>query len=345
MRGKPGPDYRSCSIGSRSSVSTSTPASCSATSTAASPTASSRPRPPAVPGTATVRERQHGAGRRTTTRRSASVFASSVLRSDEIVIARSAATKQSRERGPYVPLDCFASLAMTPLVRRKCNSPYSRKRRAARGAHGASIRAVAVDATLVAIVLIFAQSVLVALVIRIGRNMRQGQAKRRRLRRRATTPAGAMAGPCATVVVANRVVRRGSDECGDARLAALSAHRQRATQTAPWRAQARWSSMSSRHPPAREAHAVLSPRYYLVLSDANITVAQIAPVKIFFMRDARRTPGAPGFEWSPRREAAGSQGETFLSSDSKDALWAKFFMGAPRRQRQSVERYNIVKRA
>jgi len=34
-----------------------------------------------------------------------------------------------------------------------------------------------------------------------------------------------------------------------------------------------------------------------------------------------------------------------LSSDSKDALWARFFMGAPQRQRQSVERYSIVKRA
>ena len=32
----------------------------------------------------------------------------------------------------------------------------------------------------------------------------------------------------------------------------------------------------------------------------------------------------------------------FLSSDLKDALWARFFMGAPRRQRRSVERYNIV---
>jgi hypothetical protein len=34
-----------------------------------------------------------------------------------------------------------------------------------------------------------------------------------------------------------------------------------------------------------------------------------------------------------------------LSNDSKDALWDKFFTGAPRRQRRSVERYNIVKRA
>ena len=35
----------------------------------------------------------------------------------------------------------------------------------------------------------------------------------------------------------------------------------------------------------------------------------------------------------------------FLSSDSKDALWDRFFMGAPQRQRRSVERYSIVKRA
>ena len=35
----------------------------------------------------------------------------------------------------------------------------------------------------------------------------------------------------------------------------------------------------------------------------------------------------------------------FLSSDSKDALWARFFTGAPQRQRRSVARYNIVKRA
>src|SRR5215469_18357487 len=29
----------------------------------------------------------------------------------------------------------------------------------------------------------------------------------------------------------------------------------------------------------------------------------------------------------------------------RDALWARFFMAAPRRQRQSVERYSVVKRA
>ena len=32
-------------------------------------------------------------------------------------------------------------------------------------------------------------------------------------------------------------------------------------------------------------------------------------------------------------------------SGMKDALWARFFTGAPRRLRRSVERYSIVKRA
>ena len=34
-----------------------------------------------------------------------------------------------------------------------------------------------------------------------------------------------------------------------------------------------------------------------------------------------------------------------FSLEWKDALWARFSMGAPARQRQSVERYSIVKRA
>src|ERR1700679_3536421 len=46
------------------------------------------------------------------------------------------------------------------------------------------LRRVAADAALHAIVRIAAQPVLVALVIRIGRDMRQGQAKRSRLRSR-----------------------------------------------------------------------------------------------------------------------------------------------------------------
>ena len=33
------------------------------------------------------------------------------------------------------------------------------------------------------------------------------------------------------------------------------------------------------------------------------------------------------------------------SSEWKDVLWGRFYTGAPERQRQSVERYNIVKRA
>ena len=35
----------------------------------------------------------------------------------------------------------------------------------------------------------------------------------------------------------------------------------------------------------------------------------------------------------------------FLSHESKDALWDKFYTAAPQRRRQSVERYTIVKRA
>jgi hypothetical protein len=35
-------------------------------------------------------------------------------------------------------------------------------------------------------------------------------------------------------------------------------------------------------------------------------------------------------------------GGAFLSSDSKDALWARFYTGAPQRQRRSGERYSIV---
>ena len=35
----------------------------------------------------------------------------------------------------------------------------------------------------------------------------------------------------------------------------------------------------------------------------------------------------------------------FLSTEWKEALWARFYTAAPRRQRQSVEQYKIVKRA
>jgi hypothetical protein len=34
-----------------------------------------------------------------------------------------------------------------------------------------------------------------------------------------------------------------------------------------------------------------------------------------------------------------------LSDDSKEALWDKYYTAAPRRRRQSVEQYKIVKRA
>jgi hypothetical protein len=35
----------------------------------------------------------------------------------------------------------------------------------------------------------------------------------------------------------------------------------------------------------------------------------------------------------------------YFSEREKEALWDKFYTGAPPRQRRSVERYNIVKRA
>jgi hypothetical protein len=35
----------------------------------------------------------------------------------------------------------------------------------------------------------------------------------------------------------------------------------------------------------------------------------------------------------------------YFSEREKEALWDKFFTGAPARLRQSVERYSIVKRA
>jgi hypothetical protein len=35
----------------------------------------------------------------------------------------------------------------------------------------------------------------------------------------------------------------------------------------------------------------------------------------------------------------------YFSEREKEALWDRFYTGAPRRQRRSVERYNIVKRA
>jgi phospholipase/lecithinase/hemolysin len=50
-------------------------------------------------------------------------------------------------------------------------------------------------------------------------------------------------------------------------------------------------------------------------------------------------PKAPSSCFVPAFDGA------FLSSESKDALWARFFTGAPQRQRRSVERYSIVKRA
>jgi hypothetical protein len=55
----------------------------------------------------------------------------------------------------------------------------------------------------------------------------------------------------------------------------------------------------------------------------------------------------PWLGWAangPRCLIPGFDGAMF-SIEWKEALWARFFMEAPRRQRRSVERYSIVKRA
>src|SRR3984885_2499218 len=68
---------------------------------------------------------------------------------------------------------------------------------------------VAADAALHAIVRIAAQPVLVALVIRIGRDMRQGQAKRSRLRSRGRHHGcGGHRWAMRHIMVVNRVARR-----------------------------------------------------------------------------------------------------------------------------------------
>src|SRR6204780_1072743 len=67
---------------------------------------------------------------------------------------------------------------------------------------------VAADAALHAIVRIAAQPVLVALVIRIGRDMRQGQAKRSRLRSRGHNHGRGGHRWAARSSVVNRMVRR-----------------------------------------------------------------------------------------------------------------------------------------
>ena len=56
-------------------------------------------------------------------------------------------------------------------------------------------------------------------------------------------------------------------------------------------------------------------------------------LRLFYLKPTRSGCLVPGFDGA------------LFSGEWKDALWARFFMGAPRRQRRSVERYNIVKRA
>lgn len=58
----------------------------------------------------------------------------------------------------------------------------------------------------------------------------------------------------------------------------------------------------------------------------------------------RSRRGEPGHSHIPWCLIPGFDGAVF-SQEWKEALWARFTMGAPQRQRRSVERYSIVKRA
>ncbi len=71
-------------------------------------------------------------------------------------------------------------------------------------------------------------------------------------------------------------------------------------------------------------------RRALLISEGNPSVFFSRPISLFFLLARCLIPGFDG---------------AILSQDWKDALLDKFYMGAPQRQRQSVERYKIVKRA
>src|SRR5215467_11701913 len=58
-----------------------------------------------------------------------------------------------------------------------------------------------------------------------------------------------------------------------------------------------------------------------------------------------KNAGVNGFCQSSARCLVPSFDGAFLSHDSKDALWDRFYTAAPPRRRQSVEQYKIVKRA
>jgi len=69
------------------------------------------------------------------------------------------------------------------------------------------------------------------------------------------------------------------------------------------------------------------------------------------LRTGKVMPGRPGrdsrsalIENCSRCLVPGFDGAIF-DQGWKDALWARFYTGAPARQRQSVEQYKIVKRA
>jgi hypothetical protein len=69
-----------------------------------------------------------------------------------------------------------------------------------------------------------------------------------------------------------------------------------------------------------------------------------APGNAPLLNDQQRQALHRMVESGPSCLVPGFDGALF-SPAWRDALWAKFFMAAPLRQRQSVERYSVVKRA
>ena len=70
-------------------------------------------------------------------------------------------------------------------------------------------------------------------------------------------------------------------------------------------------------------------------------------VQAFAANGPNQSFGKAVLPWRPRsaRCLIPAFDGAIFSVEWKDALWARFFMEAPRRRRRSVERYSIVKRA
>ena len=87
---------------------------------------------------------------------------------------------------------------------------------------------------------------------------------------------------------------------------------------------------------------------FIYRRDAKMTELGLGGVDAVSLSDARSEAaelrGVMATGGDPKCLIPGFDG-AFFSPAWRDALWARFFTAAPQRQRRSVERYNIVKRA